>query len=203
MSLLGKEDQDKAVEKMKKESEILEFKKSVSGLKEGIISIVAILNKHKKGELYIGIDSKGKTTKQRITEKTLRDISQTVSNHIEPKIYPEVKEVDGHIKISFEGHEIPYFAYGRAYIRVADEDKQLSAKELENMILRKEQTKWDSKPSRLDISQINNGAIAELFTAQELTAYSNPREENYLHYWHREAKSSNAEIDFVIEKTEQ
>jgi len=60
----------------------------------------------------------------------------------------------------------------------------------------------DFRPLMLnpDISQINNGAIAELFTAQELTAYSNPREENYLHYWHREAKSSNAEIDFVIEQ---
>ncbi|RKX84963.1 MAG: hypothetical protein DRP58_06485 [Spirochaetes bacterium] len=60
----------------------------------------------------------------------------------------------------------------------------------------------DFRPLMLnpDISQINNGAIAELFTAQELTAYSNPREEYYLHYWHREAKSSNAEIDFVIEK---
>jgi len=51
-----------------------------------------------------------------------------------------------------------------------------------------------------DILQINNGAIAELFTAQELKAYNNPRDESWLHYWHREAKSSNAEIDFVIEK---
>ncbi len=60
----------------------------------------------------------------------------------------------------------------------------------------------DFRPLMLnpDISQINNGAIAELFTAQELTAYSNPGEEYYLHYWHREAKSSNAEIDFVIEQ---
>lgn len=60
----------------------------------------------------------------------------------------------------------------------------------------------DFRPLMLnqDMSQINNGAIAELFTAQELRAYSNPREENHLHYWHREAKSSNAEVDFVIEK---
>ncbi len=35
----------------KKESEILEFKKSTSELKEAIISIVSILNKHKKGEI--------------------------------------------------------------------------------------------------------------------------------------------------------
>ncbi len=51
-----------------------------------------------------------------------------------------------------------------------------------------------------DISIINNGAIAELFTAQELTVQSNPGEESILHYWHREAKSSTAEVNFVIEQ---
>ena len=34
-----------------KESETSEFKKSTSELKEAIISIVSILNKHKKGEI--------------------------------------------------------------------------------------------------------------------------------------------------------
>ena len=34
-----------------KESETLELKKSTSELKEGIISIVAILNKHQKGKI--------------------------------------------------------------------------------------------------------------------------------------------------------
>jgi len=143
-----------------KESEILELKKSTSELKEAIISIAAILNKHKKGELYFGIDKDGKPVKQTITEKTLRDISQAIANHIEPKIYPEIKIIAIHniecINLSFEGHEIPYFAYGRAYIRVADEDKLLSAKELENIILRKEQIKWDSKASDTAIKDIDN-----------------------------------------------
>jgi len=141
------------------ENETLEFKKSISELKEAIISITAILNKHKKGELYIGLDNKGKTTKQTITEKTLRDISQAIANHIEPKIYPEIQQQDEYIKISFEGLEIPYFAYGRAYIRVADEDKKLSAKELENIILRKEQTKWDSKPSNIKLRDIDTESL--------------------------------------------
>jgi ATP-dependent DNA helicase RecG len=34
-----------------KESEIVELKKSTSELKEGIISIAAILNKHQKGKI--------------------------------------------------------------------------------------------------------------------------------------------------------
>ncbi len=48
-----------------------------------------------------------------------------------------------------------------------------------------------------DIFQINNGTIAELFTGLELIAYSNPREKASLYYWHREKRSSNAEIDYA------
>lgn len=49
----------------------------------------------------------------------------------------------------------------------------------------------------LDIEQINNGEIAELFAGLELIAYQNPRLKAELYYWHREAKSSNAEVDFI------
>jgi len=37
-----------------KESETLELKRSTSELKEAVISIVSILNKHQNGELYFG-----------------------------------------------------------------------------------------------------------------------------------------------------
>lgn len=42
-----------------RETETLEFKKSTGELKEGIISICSILNKHQKGELYFGIKPDG------------------------------------------------------------------------------------------------------------------------------------------------
>lgn len=37
------------------ETEQIEFKKSTGELKEGIISIASILNKHGSGELYFGV----------------------------------------------------------------------------------------------------------------------------------------------------
>jgi hypothetical protein len=47
---------------------------------------------------------------------------------------------------------------------------------------------------------INKGNIAELFAGLELIAsgpsYSRPQ----LYYWHREAKSSNAEVDYVVQR---
>lgn len=44
------------------------------------------------------------------------------------------------------------------------------------------------------------GAIAEQFVAQEFIAYTNVTSENDLYYWHREAKNSNAEVDFLFIK---
>ena len=51
------------------------------------------------------------------------------------------------IKVQVDGKDYPYYAYGRAYIRVGDEDRQLSARELENLILGKnrDRLRWDSE----------------------------------------------------------
>jgi len=58
---------------------------------------------------------------------------------------------------------------------------------------------WINNPQPL----ANQGAIAEQFVAQEFMAYSDFRKRSVLYYWHREAKSSNAEVDFVIIKNSQ
>ena len=152
---------------MRKESESLELKKSTSELKEAIISIASILNKHQKGELYFGITNDGKVIGQSINEKTLRDISQQISAKIEPKIFPKIneKEVEGKkcILIEFEGNNLPYYAYGRAYIRVADEDKLISAKELEKIILQKNKDKlrWDTEVCKgATLKDIDDALIA-------------------------------------------
>ena len=45
--------------------------------------------------------------------------------------------------------------------------------------------------------KVNEGAIAEQFTAQELLAYQNFHQVPSLFYWAREARNSNAEIDYI------
>jgi hypothetical protein len=44
---------------------------------------------------------------------------------------------------------------------------------------------------------INKGGLAEAFTGQELIAYADSDMRIALHYWFREARSSNAEVDYV------
>ena len=153
--------------KIGKENEKIEFKKTTSELKEGIISMTSMLNKHGGGELYFGIRNDGTPLGFNISEKTLRDISQAVANHIEPKIYPNITEVfideKPCIHVEFSGEEFPYFAYGRAYIRVADEDRILSPAELENFINKKNEWRgiWDSGLSDRTIADIDEDVLKD------------------------------------------
>jgi predicted AAA+ superfamily ATPase len=47
---------------------------------------------------------------------------------------------------------------------------------------------------------INRGAMAELFTGLEIMKYQSPYEPPDLWYWHREARNSSAEVDFLIQQ---
>ena len=153
--------------KIGNENETLEFKKTTGELKEGIISIVSILNKHNRGELYFGVRNDGIVLGQDVSDKTLRDISQAVSNHIEPQIFPAINSITIDdvicIHISFEGQNVPYYAYGRAYIRVADEDRVMSPTELESFIIKKSETndKWDTAISDETIDDIGDEYLKE------------------------------------------
>lgn len=104
------------------ENEVIEFKKTTGELKESIISIVSILNKHQSGKLYFGIKDNGEIIGQDVSSKTLREVSKTISENIEPKIYPTVNKIKLDDKecilVEFEGDDIPYLAFGRAYMRV-------------------------------------------------------------------------------------
>jgi ATP-dependent DNA helicase RecG len=161
------------------ESETLELKKSLAELSAGLVSISAILNKHGQGELWFGIQNNGKAIGLEVTGKTLRDVSQAIAAHVEPRLYPRVtmEKIDAAacIKVAFEGHEVPYYAHGRAYMRVADEDRQLSARELEKLILAKnsDRLRWDNGICRLGIADLDAGKLKRFIERASLT-WDNP-----------------------------
>lgn len=67
-------------------------------------------------------------------------------------------------------------------------------------ILGLETASWLLDP---ELNLINKGAFTEAFVGQELLAYSPFDVKAQLYYWHREAKASNAEIDYLIQKQNQ
>ncbi len=53
---------------------------------------------------------------------------------------------------------------------------------------------WLIEPT---VALVNKGNISESFVGQEFLAYSSSRIKQQLYYWHREARSSNAEVDYL------
>lgn len=51
-----------------------------------------------------------------------------------------------------------------------------------------------------EIDMVNKGNLAELHVGLELIASISPFTRPALHYWHREARASNAEVDYVIQQ---
>ena len=117
--------------------------------------------------MYFGIKDNGEIIGQDVSSKTIREVSKAISENIEPKIYPVVKKVKLNEKdcvlVEFEGDDIPYLAFGRAYMRVEDEDRQLSMKEIRKIILKDENEigKWESKVSDYTIDDIDEELLKD------------------------------------------
>ncbi len=147
------------------ESETVEFKTSLAELKQGLISLVAMLNKHGQADLWFGVSPSGKPVGLMVIEKTLREVSQALGAHIDPRLYPEITSVDVAgktcLRVQATGHQKPYFAHGRAYIRVADEDRQMSARELESLILKRNSAalRWDNEPCATALTELSETKI--------------------------------------------
>jgi ATP-dependent DNA helicase RecG len=148
-----------------RESETLELKRSSSELKEAVISVVAMLNKHRRGRLYFGVRNDGEVVGQTVSDQTVRDVSRALSEKVEPRIYPKVERIHlqgkACLRVEFSGNESPYFAFGRAYIRIGDEDRLLSAKELERMFLarNRDASRWEAELSDKRVSDVDPRVI--------------------------------------------
>lgn len=144
-----------------RESEELEFKKTTSELKEGVISLVSMLNKHGHGILLFGVKNDGTIFGQQIRKNTTSDISKEIKNHIRPLITPVISlekiEDKDVIKIEVNGEDKPYNAYGRYYIRSDDEDLLMSNSELQNMFVNKniDYSDWENQLTDFDESYVN------------------------------------------------
>lgn len=147
-----------------KESETLEFKKTTGEMREAMASIASILNKNGVGTLYFGIKPNGDVVGQTVTESSLRDVSRTIYESIKPQIYPIVQEeiVEGKhlIKVEFSGEEVPYSAYGRYYLRTADEDREVTPPVLKQFFVANEyKEKWERGCSTALMQKCDKTAI--------------------------------------------
>ena len=151
-----------------RETEYLEFKETTSELEAALIDICAMLNKHGRGVLYFGAKNNGDVRGFQIGDSTERDISRKIYESIKPQIYPDIEtemidESKGYIKVSFEGTNIPYSAFGRYYMRVADESRELNPDELSQIIMSVNYKSWERKASPVTVDRIDEKTLKEFF----------------------------------------
>ncbi len=151
-----------------KESETIEFKKTTGELKEGMISISSILNKHGVGTLYFGVKPNGDVIGQDVSESSLRDVSRMIYESIRPQIYPVIEEetLDDKtiIRVEFNGNDRPYSAYGRYYLRTADEDREVTPSELKKFFIEDEyKDKWERTKSTCLSKQVDKEAVKKFY----------------------------------------
>lgn len=153
---------------MYKESQTLELKKSLSQLKEGVISLSSMLNKANKGTVYFGIDDDSKIVGLQIGKKTLADITYEIQNNLKPlptKILVNPEKIDDKtiIRVDVEGFDTPYSAYGRFCIRVNDADiimhNQLLQHFFENKI--DDYSKWENEETKYTVDDIDEDLLIE------------------------------------------
>ena len=151
------------------ETEMIEFKKSTSELKEGCVSIAAMLNKHGVGTLYFGVKNNGDAVGQDVSEETLRDVSSGIARYVAPQIYPIIRteKADGNdiIVVEFNGEEKPYSADGRYYIRISDEDRKITSQsQLRKMFMENGQkNKWEKLNSPITDKDIDRTTLQRFY----------------------------------------
>ena len=131
--------------KDKKESETLEFKKSVGEWKE-IVETVSAFSNTGGGEILVGINNNGEVKGIEIGKNTFEDLTNKIKENTDPKIFPHItrKVIDDksiiiiEVKESFD-HLV--LAFGRPYKRVGKSTVRMSKDEYERLILEKHKDK--------------------------------------------------------------
>ena len=161
------------------ETESVEFKKTTGELKEGMISLASMLNKNGKGILYFGVRNDGEIVGQQIGDRTMREISQEIATAIKPQIIPtiimELCDDKNVIKVTVEGDEKPYSAYGKYYMRSADEDREISPQQLRSLMLSVSDSIVNIETNNQDLTFEQ---LKTLYTGNHLTLRDNTFKQN-------------------------
>lgn len=153
-----------------KETEMLEFKTSTGELRQAMASVSAMLNKRGMGTLYFGVRPNGDVIGQDVSESSLRDVSRIIHESIKPEIYPSVEEVilDGKsvIRVDISGDRPPYSSSGRYYVRVADEDREMSPEELRAYFFAdNNRAKWENALSEANADEVDEATVKSFVSA--------------------------------------
>jgi ATP-dependent DNA helicase RecG len=152
-----------------RESERVEFKRSTSQLSEGLVSMVAIINKHTYGTIFFGVDDSGEVVGQQVGAMTERDISRKIYEMVKPipnfAITHKAADGKSYIQVDFNGDEKPYCCNGLYYVRNADQDKKIEVSQLRNLFMRteKDYAWWEDEPSGFGLEAADQELVQKAY----------------------------------------
>ncbi|MCK4329133.1 putative DNA binding domain-containing protein [candidate division WOR-3 bacterium] len=135
----------------KKESENLEFKKSVGEWKE-IVKTVAAFSNTNGGRIIVGVSKSGKIVGMEIGKSTIEDLTNKIVVNTDPKVYPKIaaEKIGEKNVIVIEVNESTdklVLAFGRPFKRVGKSTIRMSKDEYERIIIEKhkEELRFDNR----------------------------------------------------------
>ena len=140
-----------------RESEIQEFKKSMAELNEGLISLVAMLNKNGIGSVYFGVDDNGNVSGLVLGKNTVKDITDRIYERIKPSITAgievlETPDAKRYIHVSVKGLERPYTYLEDVYVRSGESNRKAPMSEIRQMLLSSDDVLIESHSHRNDLT---------------------------------------------------
>jgi ATP-dependent DNA helicase RecG len=135
------------------ESETLEFKHSTGQRREAACTLCAMLN-NRGGRVLFGIEADGRTLGQNVSDHTLEEVAQELSQ-IDPPVFPTIDRVaigdarEVLVVTTATGQNRPYSYRGQAYRRVGNTNQALSREEYNHMLLERlhGERRWENEPS--------------------------------------------------------
>jgi ATP-dependent DNA helicase RecG len=152
------------------ENEKVEFKKSTGELKEAVVSIGAILNKHSEGTLYFGVDDNGTVIGQHIGAATVKDVSRKVYEQIRPTpnisvdiLYDNDKK---YIRVAFDGKGAPYAVNGRYFMRTGNESREMTQEQLRDLFYDTgDNSDWENTLTKYTVDDIDDELLISCYKA--------------------------------------
>ena len=127
------------------ESTTIEWKPSLSQINE-IINTISAFSNTEGGRIFIGVSNTGKIAGVQIGQDTIENLTNSISQHTDPKIPPrittkKIKDKEIIIIDVKESSDHLVLAFGRPYKRVGRSTIKMSKDEYERLILEKHKEK--------------------------------------------------------------
>lgn len=133
------------------ESEIVEFKNSLSEIDQ-ILETISAFSNTKGGTIYIGVADDGQIKGVSIGKGTLESLANSIKQNTDPKIFPDIIEVKKYsktiIKVFVPEYPVkPVWVKEKVFVRVGKTNQRITVEKIRQLIKTNTPFHWDKQIS--------------------------------------------------------